>query len=134
MSRARAFPLVRRAIALLYVVAVFYGGTANLGPLPQTAFIASDKLGHVLAFAGLELAFELAWLELRPGVRRALAILASLGVGLALELVQAGLPHRAGDPLDFVADAIGTLLGALVATLLGRNAARHRRATPSRSS
>lgn len=132
MSAVRALRFVRRAIALVYVVGVFYLGTVNVGPLPRG--IPSDKVGHVVAFLGLEMAFELAWLELRPAVRRALAIVSSLLVGLALELVQAALPHRAADPLDFAADAVGAVLGAIACGLLGRSTARFRRAPVSRSS
>src|SRR5690606_24477877 len=52
MSAVRALRFVRRAIALVYVVGVFYLGTVNVGPLPRG--IPSDKVGHVVAFLGLE--------------------------------------------------------------------------------
>jgi VanZ family protein len=70
-----------------------------------------DKLNHVLAFAGPMFA-GLAALA-HPTRRAGLALgLALLAWGGALELLQGQLPPRSGEWADWLADAIGVLLGA----------------------
>jgi VanZ family protein len=98
--------------ALLYAAGIFYGGVIDIGPLPQVSFVATDKLLHALAFAGLAV---LAFLGLSAGSlrrRQLIATCLSTAAGGLLELIQTALPYRSGDWLDLLADAIGAALGA----------------------
>jgi VanZ family protein len=98
--------------ALLYAAGIFYGGVIDLGPLPSVSFVATDKLLHALAFAGLAVLalFGLSSGSLRR--RQVVAVCLSTGAGGLLELIQLALPYRSGDWLDLLADAVGALVGA----------------------
>ena len=75
-----------------------------------TPFPESDKVIHLLLFAGL--AFTTRW---RFGPTRA-GLLAVLALAPLSELIQAGLlPDRSGDPFDVLADLVGAALGWLLA-------------------
>lgn len=120
-SRAqRAWDKVRLILPLAYAAAIFYGGVVNIGELPQTRFIASDKLLHAGAFLGLEVLVEWALVGREARARRALALTAAIGLGGLLELVQAALPYRSADIWDLIADSVGALLGALGLAVLGK--------------
>jgi len=115
--------------AALYVLAVFYAGTLGKPPIPDVGVLPEDKLVHLAAFALMQvviyraLRFELAEL----GIDRQLAIAAvsASAVGALLELVQATLPHRSADLLDWIADTAGALIAMLVVRrLAGRVEAR----------
>jgi len=124
--------LLRVLPAVLYGSGIFYGGVIDLGKLPETPGVPTDKLLHALVFLGFEWWIELALLELRTASRRVAAVGLAALVGLGLELVQSALPHRSGELWDFVADAVGALLGAIVLGLLRWLVVR--RPAPSESS
>jgi VanZ family protein len=81
-----------------------------LVPAPPPAVDTGwDKANHLLAFAGPMFAGCAAgW----PARRLAAALLA---YGGAIELLQTRLPPRSGDWADWLADAAGIALGALLA-------------------
>lgn len=111
--------------ALLYGLGIFYGGVIDIGPLPKIPHIATDKLLHALAFAGLSVLALFAQTEGSTRRRQLLAASVSIAVGGLLELVQTALPYRSGEWLDLVADAAGAILGvALVAWLIRAWASR----------
>lgn len=120
MSSRSALDKLRLVLPIAYAAAIFYGGVINIGELPHTRFIASDKLLHAGAFLGLEVLVEWALYARDPKSRRWIAIASAVLVGGTLELVQAGLPYRSADIWDLVADSIGALLGALGVALLLR--------------
>jgi hypothetical protein len=81
-----------------------------------------DKLVHVTVF-GL-----VAWAAIRAGVPTGWTVGLLLGHAVISEFVQAALlPHRSGDPLDAVADAVGVLLGVATARRAGRRQRAGRR-------
>jgi VanZ family protein len=89
-------------------------------PTPEGAPGALAPLVHVVLFAVLGAVLRRTWTRRgwpRPAVG---PVLAAVGYGAVTELVQAGLTHRTGDPLDVVADAVGALLGVASAAGLGR--------------
>lgn len=126
-----AWDKLRLILPIAYAAAIFYGGVINIGELPKTRFIASDKLLHAGAFLGLEVLVEWALYGRDPSVRRRIAVGASIGVGATLELVQAGLPYRSSDFWDLVADSVGALLGAIGVALLARIHAKQTDGEPS---
>ena len=65
-----------------------------------------DKLNHCMAFAALGLATFRAFPQWRPA-----GVVALLGFGVLIELVQAGLPTRSAEWPDVLADATGIALG-----------------------
>lgn len=86
---------------------------------PQPEVIAHlDKLQHGVAFAALAVVAVLASAGPRPARRVGLWL---LGYGLFIEVVQAWLPSRQGDPLDLLADATGILLGLALVSGLRRH-------------
>lgn len=92
-----------------------------LWPRPPAALDLTgwDKLNHVLAFAGPATAGLLA--RSRHGMTTAtMLLLALLGWGGVLELLQTALPPRQGDWADLLADAIGLAIGGLCYLALRR--------------
>ena len=104
--------------ALLYAAAIFYGGLIRMGALPQVGFVATDKLLHASAFAGLALLLARAshWVWPASPLRTILfrGAFGASAAGLLLELCQAFTPYRSADPWVWVADTIGALLAVAV--------------------
>ena len=107
------------APALVYVVLVFWGGSIEIPPPPfEAPALAWDKLGHVLAFALMQLVwwravrYELPRLGLRGQCLLAASIAAALGG--VLELYQSALPHRSADAFDLLADVVGAGVAAVL--------------------
>ncbi len=108
--------------ALLWTVAIFIGGSVGISNPRVSMPFGFDKLMHVGAFFGLQLLsyralrFALPHVSLRA--LRWCGALASLLAGIALEILQSGLPNRSGDLQDVVADALGAALGVVALRLL----------------
>jgi VanZ family protein len=103
----------RGLLALVYTLALFYGGVIDIGPLPKIPHLATDKLLHALAFAGLSALVFFALTDVKARRRQIVAACVSTAAGALLELVQSALPYRSADLLDLLADAVGAVLGAL---------------------
>jgi len=122
-----------RAVFVIYVAALVY---ASLNPFigwqwPQaiTLFVWPryvtffDVIVNVAAYApfGALLAALLRRRALRLGLRHAtrnallIAIVASCGLSLSMEMAQAFLPARVSSPLDFLTNALGGVIGACAA-------------------
>ena len=113
-----------RVLLVVYLAAVAYVCFAGQGSLPDFGDwkfpIPADKCVHFLLFLPWPI---LACLSvLRPNDERrvrtvvVLLIITILGCGLAgaTEYVQGLLPYRSRDILDFIADCLGLLTGALL--------------------
>ena len=75
----------------------------------------NDKINHIAAFYVLSLLVDFSWPK--TGFRFS-KVLWLLGYGLAIEIVQYFLPHRAFSLFDVGADAVGLLLFWLSVPLL----------------
>jgi VanZ family protein len=110
------------AIAVLYVLAIFVVGSLPGGP--QVVRNVSDKLQHAAGFGLLALSWCRALRALGPSAsptRVAFGgFLVSVAVGGALELWQALLTYRTCEFLDWVADAIGAAVAALLYVVAAR--------------
>lgn len=106
LNLMRYRPLWRLALAISVLVILYLATTPNPYPVPASA---SDKLNHLIAFLELTLLTRLAW----PEARALQYVPALLGFGVAIELLQATLPHRDFSIADMVADGAGILLGLL---------------------
>lgn len=98
---------VRMLFRLLFVLALAGAFWLALVPVPQVLHIVSwqDKIEHALLFAVLALLALAGW------PRRPLAIAVGLLLyGAAMEWAQSLTSYRTGDPLDWLADAIGLLV------------------------
>jgi hypothetical protein len=121
--------------ALLYVLAVFYGGSVGVATVTAVPFLSFDKLLHGVAFAGMQLVvfravrFQLPRLELARHNLLTLCLVSAIGA--LLEFYQLALPHRSAELLDWVADTLGAALGAAFLQLVARRRRRRRpRAEP----
>ena len=104
---------LRRASRLLFAVAlvlVFAGSVMKISLGPDFRF--GDKVGHAVVFFLLAALAQLGYAERRVVARLMLAL---LGYGLFIELVQALLPWREFSWLDWGADALGIALCAALA-------------------
>jgi len=82
---------------------------------PQIDVQEGDKLGHLVAYGGVMFWFGLLYAGLRTRLAYAAGFVA---MGVALEFVQRGLGYRSFELADMAADAVGVLLGLVVAALL----------------
>ena len=78
-------------------------------------FAHGDKVAHAMAFACLAYAAVRGW----PGRTRAI-VLALLGYGVAIELLQTLTPLRSASLPDVAADMVGVALGLVLARGLAR--------------
>ncbi|MCH8497907.1 MAG: YfiM family protein [Marinobacter sp.] len=107
LRRLLACTLLWRTMLIASVLAILYlATTPSPYPIPHTGY---DKLNHLLAFVEVTLVLRLAFprLPLIP-----VAMLA-FSFGVAIELVQATLPHRHFSLADLAANAAGIGLGLL---------------------
>jgi len=122
------FPTRRlRLLALLLsstlVFMLFYLGSK---PLPGGFWAHPwDKLVHYLFFGGLTGMFWVFW----GGTRRAdlMALVMTLGVGLADEWVQAYNPARSSSVADLLFDLLGALTAVLVLRQLRQRSSKDKR-------
>jgi VanZ family protein len=109
---------------IIYAVIVFY--VSSLSRLPDTGLQIPylDKLAHATEYFlfGLMAIRAMAHLPWSPktGWVYILAILLSLGYGLSDEYHQRFVPGRTADLFDFMADALGIFLAAIMHYLLHR--------------
>jgi VanZ family protein len=116
-------PLLWVAIWLALFALVAAGSLWPPDALPTAPIPGLDKLEHFIGYAVLS-----AWGVMLFGRTRAqaLAVLAVIGFGIALEVAQAVLTtDRSGDSADAMANALGALAGLLAsATPLARTLQR----------
>ncbi len=106
---------------------------ALLTPLPFAFVSRSDLLGHLLLFAVMTVTI-VAFARTRTQII-ALALL-SIAYGVALEFGQAYVPNRTFDAADAIANALGGIVGCLIALallerLVGKNPRTQHPATPA---
>lgn len=111
-ERARRYA-VPAAVTAAVVVASVADPPAAAGRTVAVGPIGADKVAHAVGYAVLTTSLLYAGGEGNgPGRRTALAVLAAVALGLALEGVQATLPARTFSPGDAVANAVGALAAA----------------------
>ncbi len=101
---------------VVYLAAIFYL-SSQPNPLPALTSRVSDKLLHLVEYAGLGLLLARALLAVGMAPSRAFAtalLLASL-YGASDEIHQAHVPNRSCDVRDWAADTLGAALGAVAA-------------------
>ena len=88
--------------------------------LPQ--FPLADKLVHFLGYGILGLLFIRAFqtTRLRPAACIILSILAAILYGISDEIHQIYVPTRHSDPMDMIANTLGSIFGVLVGFSLMR--------------
>jgi VanZ family protein len=106
-------------LAILFWLALFVATHLPKAPRIVTAS-ELDKACHFLAFAAL--AFLFCWAvssrrQLTLAVYAAILSLIALYAAID-ELLQAPLPHRSADPIDWLADIAGAACGALAFSLV----------------
>jgi len=130
-SRLRGFA-VHVLPALIYVVAIFYGGSLTSAKLPRVE--VSDKLVHLLAFAILQLlAFRAVRFEWpRQGLKWHLVVsmISASTIGAALEIYQLFIKYRSAEVLDWVADTVGALIAGGIVFLVLRGAKAEQASAP----
>ena len=124
----RTFVTIVRFIPLTIISAtLFYLSSLPSPDPPSFGFEGEDKLLHVGAYFVLTIAAFIAFggriTGSTYGASRAAAIYA-LMFGLSDEIHQYFVPGRSCDPLDWVADMIGTLLAVWVLRVLTRSCPR----------
>lgn len=121
--------------ALVGLAVHLWGLYRDHGPPSVPWFPQADKLEHLVGF-GLPCLLVLLALHLRSAAQGRLLGRRAVGLVVALFVVHAGVSEvvqgelyttRSGDPLDALADVVGTSLGLAAYVLLVR-----RRVTPAR--
>jgi len=108
----------QRRWRLLFWCAVVAGVVLALWPHPDPPdpwFPGADKVEHALSFA------LLMWIGGRAGYRDALRLaIGLLMLGAAIEIAQSFTATRTAEWLDWLADAVGIVIGHVVERLTGR--------------
>ena len=114
--------------AVFYVMAVFYMGSIPMPELPDVPRIGADKLLHLTTFAGMVWVFVRALRygapRLSEAQQRWYSAIAATCVGGILELYQMAIPGRSAEALDWLADAIGSVLAVLIMGSIWRRKGR----------
>ena len=111
-------PALAWAAALLIL-----GGQESAGPsLPA----GLDKVAHLSLYGVLGLLSGHGWVRHGRSPAAALVLILAMAIGALDEMNQSRVPGRDADPFDFLADAIGVLLGFAARLRLG---ARRNRTT-----
>ncbi|HEU5077375.1 MAG TPA: VanZ family protein [Polyangiaceae bacterium] len=118
MNRLRTSGFTRNVLpAVVYLVALFIGGSWPQGPEIEPVFLFQDKFLHLFAFGGLQVLVWRALCHLAPGARRVrvlgLSLVLSCLAGGLLELWQGLLPSREADAYDWLADVAGAAIAAV---------------------
>jgi VanZ family protein len=127
--------LLPHALALLYGAAIAYASLQPfspwLAPADGTPFwpfapwpprwTRFDVLANVLAYLPFGLFVALTPRRATPGARAAQALAVGMTLSFGLETMQMFLPSRDANLVDFVANAMGTLLGAFMAAIVVRS-------------
>lgn len=100
-------PSIAAGLRLAFVLALVVILWQALAPAPLVGASLNDKLLHFLAFAGLALLADYAWLEARFGWQQVAALAL---YGALIELLQHLVPGRDFSLLDLFADVAGLSL------------------------
>jgi VanZ family protein len=102
--------------ALLYAALIFWL-SSQPNPLPALSLRISDKLGHLVEYAGLAALVTLGLGGAGAGAWTGAlwAVVIGSAYGLTDEIHQAFVPNRSADVVDWVADTAGAALGAALA-------------------
>lgn len=107
------------AALLAWASVILWLSTLPPRTLPDTAFLLSDKVNHLLAYAVGGWLAASALRASRPAIGRVTAAVVAIGLiaafGVLDEAVQTLTPGRTGlDAADWAADVIGASTGALL--------------------
>jgi VanZ family protein len=106
------------APAIASMVVAFTLGSVPMHNPPGMDFVASDKVGHLIAFGLIQITHARAAIYLWPSLSWSglivRAMVSATLLGGLLELWQSLLPHRSADWADFAADGVGAVLFGLV--------------------
>jgi len=114
-----------RALFAVALVLVFAGSVMKISLGPDFRF--GDKVGHAVVFFLLAALAQAGYAQRRIVARLMLAL---LGYGLFIELVQALLPWREFSLWDWGADGVGIALCVALAHWLRRHLGAPQRAAP----
>jgi VanZ family protein len=115
------------ALALLWAAVIFaVSSSSNPFPFVPRGLLSQDKLIHAVVYGvlGALVRVALGGTRLRPGVALLVALAAAAIYGASDEFHQMYVPNREASSLDLAADAIGALLGAVVAGVALRRQGR----------
>ncbi len=107
---------ILRAAGVAIIVAIW---VLSLLPLNQMVVPGGDKLHHFIAYGSL----MLVWVLATPHHRLRQHVLMAIGfmlMGLAVECAQGLTPYRFFDWADALANALGVMIGWVLATLVSR--------------
>lgn len=118
--KVKHIPSIMLCIYIVVVAVLCFMKTDSL-PSVELHFlgIPIDKLAHFIMFVPFPvLAYMTFWPTNagKPGKMGVLIVIMAAGTGLAkaTERIQSMLSYRTGDPMDFMADMTGILIGSLI--------------------
>ncbi len=98
--------------AVIWTIGIFVACLWPGRELPHSNIPFIDKWTHFVLFG----VFALLWLCAYPAAKVAPVVLAGLGLGIFVELLQMWFSSlgRSGDVMDAVADGVGSVLGGIL--------------------
>jgi VanZ family protein len=112
-TQKNATILYRTLLALTLASISYLATTREVSAMGEM----NDKVAHMLAFFVLSLLVDGSWPSLRFGAAKMLAL---LGYGLSIEIVQHFVPRRSASLRDLAADGVGILLYASLTLVVRR--------------
>lgn len=103
--------LPARLLLILLLIIATYGFLKDTSGIPNN-WMPNDKVMHVLVFFALMVSY----LQAFAG-QRVIGVVALALYGALIEVAQATLTNRMGDPLDWLADMAGIAVGLLLLQL-----------------
>ena len=120
---------IAAAFLILFALSAFGGLLPHRSlPTPTAPFAQSDKVLHFFTCFALTLTFYFIFDTSRRRVLHLTLVVCTFGVGVGSEVVQGLLPNdRTFDPLDVLANIVGSLAALGLAILYHRRSAERRR-------
>ena len=106
---------------VMYVFYVLVVILVSLLPSTGVSFWHVDKIGHLIAYAGMAV---LALLTFKSGISRACALFFAVALGAALEWGQSFVAGRDMSLIDGIANTLGVIAGAVLYWFRGPHMAR----------
>jgi VanZ family protein len=106
---------------VVYVFYVLMVILVSLLPSTGGSFWHVDKIGHLIAYAGMAV---LALVAFKSGISRALALFSAVSLGAALEWGQSFVPGRDMSMIDGIMNTLGVIAGTVLFWFRGQHIAR----------
>lgn len=103
-------------VSILYTLALIIASLITLKGVPSLGSSFDDKIYHIVAYAGLAFLWASNFKPFKTKYIPFVVLFVSIFLGFILELLQYLVnPNRTYDTYDLIANALGAIIGTLIA-------------------